>query len=383
MTRYFTCFRQKQASRPNGPCEINLHDPRTKRTRNITVRGLTREIEGIDRIVGIEYCSSLEADSVRSAEEISKNDFDFVASLISFMTGVSISAVRPIVIFSNDKDSNTHEFLQYEYLRTPYFGVLGFDPVAVYHAISGFNMINNSNITERIASSLKFYRKAQATIDPVERFMLLWISIEYLDYALVKRMNKKPVGICSKCGVPLKCSNCHKKASPSITAGLEDFAGRTGNGVLTNLKGAIGLRGRIFHRETDLGKASREAATHNLFLRGFYISIMRHLMSLDPGLNIMPKFVHTVESIMVIEAKVELPEPGELRIENGKIPHYVIEEQPGKIETKENGLMSQSMMGKYDQVDFPEGAVFKDERFTPMTIGVKTRDFRVWNDSQP
>jgi len=379
MMRYFVCSRQKPASRPNGQCEINLHDPNKNRTRNITVRGLTQEIEGIERIIGIEYCSSLDADNIESAEETSRNDFDFVASVISFLTGVSMSPVRPYVVHTNDKGMSTHEFLQHEYLETPKFGVHSFDPIAVDHVISGFNSIKNSSITERIASSLKFYRKAQATNDPVERFLLLWISVEYLDYALVKGMANRPVRVCPKCRELLECGNCGRKAEAPITAGLQDFADRMGKGTPDNLTAAIELRNELFHRETDLGKAGREAAKLNVFLREFYISTMRHLMSLSQGLNIMSKFVHTIESIMIIRARVILPEPGELRIKGGKIPHYEGTIEPKGVEVREDGGLSENRSGSYSPIDFPEGAVFKDENFALLTIGVKPRNFKVEN----
>lgn len=352
------------------PFQIRLNDPEKEQTRDILVKGIEEEMNGTKHLVGVQFRSSLEADTIDIATSVSKNDFEFLASIISFVTGVSAAPVLPYVIHSNDDNVHTHSFKQFIPLRAPIWGIGDVEPSDIMKIISGYNKLQDPAVSKRIVSSLKFYRRAQSTQDPIERFLLLWISIEYMDYIFVKRMDTPPQRLCSKCGAVLECGKCRRKAEVPTTAGLKEFAKRVGSQTETNIEKSIDLRNRLVHRETDMARAMIEADSLNQFLKEFYISIIRELLALDAELVISSKFVHTVESLLVVSATIKLKEKGKLSGDENRIPHYELRDEIMDSIIRDGGTLTEKHEVQLDAVNFPEG--FQGRLDVEMlTIGVR------------
>lgn len=381
MTKYLSYSQQMPAPRLSTIFRINLVDPEKHQTRNVSVRGIEESTNGIRHLVGLLYRSSFEADNIGHAFDVSKNDFEFVGSLISFITGVSAAPIRPYVIFSNEKGADSQEFCQFIFQKGPKWGIGDVNPKDVKKIITGYNKIKKRSASNRIVSSLRFYSKAQSTNDPVERFLLLWIAVEYLDYLLVKKMAENPARRCSECKALLQCRSCGKKAEAPTTAGLIDFASKASRGVLKNLEESIELRNRLFHRETNIAKAASDADRLNRFLVTFYIRVIRNLLGLGQKPKVSRKLVHAIDCFAVISEEVTLPREGTLSNLSSKVPHFEWNEQVTHMEKRPGGKMSQTQDVVAIPKNFPQGFGFRNEVVQSWAVGVKPRVPRLKTES--
>lgn len=372
MGKYFVYFRQEPGPRLHTPFGLNLIDPIRKLRREIVVRGLSHGSGEGNELVGLQYESRLEMDTIEAAGEVSTIDFAFMGSIVSFLTGISAAPISPYVIHTGDDNLTTHELIQFSPLPVPQWAVGELHLESVRRIIEKYTRIEDEGISRRISSSLEFYKKAISTNDPIERFLHLWIALEYLDYALSKGRDDLPDKVCSDCKSTLECPKCKRKAGPSVIAGLQAyFIDHHEDEMAARLDEAFDLRNRLFHREKDIMKGSRDAERMNISLRELYSRVIRHLLDIGDSVDIQTQFIHGIDSQLKITAKIELPKPGPLATDDLTIPHFVVKPEKIRETTREDGKRSAVFAGRLSLVDVSEGAIWKDTTLEMRTIGMK------------
>lgn len=323
---------------------------------------------------GIAYVSSLRSESIESAIQMSRQDVEYISALVSLLTGVAASHPSFFLAFTTDDDISSHRLVQCEQLDVTKVPSLTTDSDAIKEIADRISSLTEPSIRLRTVMSLRLYRRAQATPDPIERFLLLWLAAEYLEYILAKRIGAVGTRKCSKCGSVLACPNCGALAGPPSTLGLMAFVERTRLGEIRDLKLVTELRGKLIHGGGDLDSIIPEVHSRTAFLVDLYISALAFILD-HPSLRAIAatRFAHSIELQMQLDARIEFSAPGPLQIDQNTIPQFEI-----KHESEPLDFQSASWSEKH-RTDLKLVRTRQYERLTingtAIGIGVNITDF--------
>lgn len=341
MVKYAVLYVQKPASRlSDDSLSIGLEDPQSGLTRKIDLLNLFRHYDEKNKVpIGLEYRCILDATNFGIAKAISQHDCELIGSMISLITGASGGNLKPLVIYPLDS-AKIHQFYQYYEVEIEPISVGSVSMGNLFELGTKLFNLPDKNVLDRIDSSIRFYRKAQETEDKLQRFLLLWLSIELLDLGLRRKLNISGQRKCSKCQTPLACPGCGKPAELPNTIGLKEYTDRNMQNRTGELKKAEDLRNAIFHRAIDLSNLSDDAAKMTPFLVDVYLASMAFLLDYSPIQEYSRNLLKSVGLQIHLFCTVEFDREALLAEKEGVAPCLRIGDIQKSMQFSETGKLS-------------------------------------------
>ncbi len=284
MARFAVHHVQKPAWNLSRELELGLEDPMSGLKRSIDVLVIKDSGGSVEYPAGLEYRCHLDVPSIVEALTISKDDCEQISAMMSLMTGISGGPVTPLIAYPLD-EAKVHQFYQYHQIETGEVST----GVANTEAFSEFADklfgLKDPDVLGRLNSGLRFYRKAEETDQPLQRFLLLWLAVEYLDYALRNMLGVITGRKCAKCGGLLKCPKCGRLAETPTTAGLKEFVRIHMSARSKDFSEAVKLRNELMHQATDLTLLSHKIALGIPFLIELYQNSLAFILDHKAILN--------------------------------------------------------------------------------------------------
>jgi len=349
-----------------------------KGTRNVRM-GNMQPSDGriIPKRVGLAYINQIQASTPVEAMHIATQDAEYISSIVSLVTGVATAHPTPFLLYTASKNSSQHHITQLEKLDISEVPAMRANSVAIKTIASRIADLKDSNTHLRVIMSLRLYRRAQSTPDTIERFLMLWLATEYLDYAIVRKMGISRPKTCTKCGAELSCPKCGMMAGPGTTLGLRTLVEREMQESLPLFREAIRLRGTIMHGGGDLGSLTPSISGSIEFLVRLYSSSLAYILEDKSILALVAsKFAHAIEVLLQLDGKIELTVPGPLQIDNSKWPQFEVRDSTQFEKSDDGTRLSEKHQTAIRLVNVPQGAK-TTVTGTVIEMGVNVRDISV------
>jgi len=331
----------------------------------------------IPKRVGLVYINQIKASNPVEAMHIATQDAEYVSSIVSLVTGVAAAHPKPFLLFTSSKNSSQHHIIQLEKLDISEAPAMRANSEAIKTIASRIADIKDSNTHLRVIMSLRLYRRSQSTPDTIERFLMLWLATEYLDYSIVRKMDISRPKTCTKCGAELSCPKCGTVAGPGTTLGLRTLVEREMSESLPLFREAIRLRGTIMHGGGDLGSLNSAISGSIEFLVRLYSTSLVYILE-DKSIFalVASKFAHAIEVLLELDGKVELTVPGPLQIDSSKWPQFEVRDSTHLEKSDDGTRLSEKHQTAIRLVNVPQGAK-TTVTGTVIGMGVNVRDISV------
>jgi hypothetical protein len=336
MRKFLVRHVEKPAARLDREIGINIRRSKDEihacRVRNI--------LDDKGEITGLEYDEILEADDIDSAIRASFSELDFLASLISFSSGVAASDLRLCVALSCDEDRAEHECITRDEPRHMQYSSGNAKSDVISAIAEGLEGIGEEEVRDRVIASLQVFRRAQSIKDdPLLRFILLWVSLELISYAMAKKLGKSK----------------KMKGSRQVRA-LREYLEGQGEGI-KDLDDSINIRNKALHSLEDLGSIRNRAREKIDFIVGLYIQSLDFVLGTSVFEKIPKKFIPSIATFFEVHTRIELPEPGPLMTNmSAGIPHVHIKHRPDVLVSCDDGQTTIRATADFTPMNFPKNA---------------------------
>lgn len=374
MTKFAVHHIQKPAYRLSRELSLGLKDPHSGMERSIDVLMAKDVHDSVEYVAGLEYRCFLAASSIEEAMTISRDDCEQISSMMSLITGLSGGSVQPLVAYPLEK-AKVHQFYQYHELEIGDVSV-GLANAELFSELGDKLFgLSDQGVLDRVNSSLRFYRKAQEADQVIQRFLLLWLAVEHLDYGLRNRLGVAGGRKCSKCDEPLKCPKCGKLAEAPTTAGLKEFVKIHMNGRSGDFTEAVSLRNKMMHEAKDLTRLSRDIAVIVPFMIEVYLKSLAFVLDHPPILGYSREILGTANVHLNLNVVVEFDAESELAESQDTVPHVQISKLNKTLRYVESGELYLEGKMDMDLVGVKTGCKWR-VIFVVVSHGVTINEFK-------
>jgi hypothetical protein len=271
--------------------------------------------------------------------------------------------------------AKVHQFYQYQELEIGDVSVGLADAERFSELADKLFALSDQAVLDRLNSSLRFYRRAQETDQIIQRFLLLWLAAEHLDYGLRDRLGIVGGRKCSRCGETLKCPKCGKLAEAPTTAGLKEFVKIHMHGQERDFAEAVSLRNEVMHEAKDLTHLSRRVAGVIPFMIEIYLKTLAFTLNHPPILQYSHEILGSANVHLNLNVIVEFDQESELAEGQGTVPHVRISHLDKSLKYGQSGELY--LEGKMDMnlVGVKSGCKWK-VFFVVVSHGAKVREFK-------
>jgi hypothetical protein len=266
----FTVVLQAKPATRMDVSEIELGFPNADgNIEPVIIRGLNEKVGESVIPVGLEFRVQVYADDIDKAIEKANRLADSVASFVTVVTGVGTPLVKPSLVYEITANKQEREFLQF-FDNIPFANssrkVMAKSDLTTLLRL--FTRMADTEVSERIARAIRWYRFGTGTADVFDRFNAYWIGLEALNKPLqdVLQVGDDPVK-CPKCG--------HVWVTMPTVSGIREFLKRHFPDKPDLYKRAHSLRIDIMHSKTSLSRLLNECSeivlpTGNALLGAIY-----------------------------------------------------------------------------------------------------------------
>jgi hypothetical protein len=318
---------------------------------------------------GLMYTEVLAADDVEAAIGAARADISFISSLIALTSGVAVSEPTMHIAFTNDI-GRVHQFKQLDVMKDFPYSTGNAKPDIIERVSQKLQDIGAEDVKERLIVSIQMFRKAQSIEDdPLLRFILLWVSLELVDYALIRKLNPP---------ISTRCPVCGSTKGSQLNRGLKEFVKETDPQKLDELDEITNIRNSILHRTRDFGLERNRANLKTAFLVDLFIRSLEFVLD-TPMHDLIPsKFIPRVATCYEINQELMLSEPGLFATKgSADMPHVSILHHPGEVLMPGRDVKIQSK-ATFTEVGFPKNITNHIKRETRLLcIGCKPEDIRL------
>ncbi|MFW9804315.1 MAG: hypothetical protein ACFFFC_16785, partial [Candidatus Thorarchaeota archaeon] len=157
--------------------------------------------------IGLEMLGEVGANSIDEAWPIVLEQAEGITSIISFLTRVGIPNVELLCGWESTPEVTHGPFFQIHKLPLEPLSSRNLRRVG-FEAIS--EPLESAKRKDRIARSMRWYRKGINSVDGIDRFTYFWIGLENLNGSFIDKYKIPPENAkCQKCGLEYApCPKC-------------------------------------------------------------------------------------------------------------------------------------------------------------------------------
>jgi hypothetical protein len=249
---------------------------------------------------GLFYVVTIQEKDIDSAMGMAESIVSYLSSLISLVSGVAVNPPTRLLAYTLDDNISKHILMQFEMLENFNYSVGNANTEDLKNIAQ---KITNEpeEIRNRIISSTQFFRSAQTSEEPFTRFIFLWLSLELLNYVLLKKLNIR--------------------GKRTTTKGIKKFLRKNHPSLIKDFRKVQKLRGKSFHATTDFAIVRNKSLEMTPFLVNLYVILLSSILDFNTDL-VKQKFVARFGVKVQLIAEIELATPGKLVKDESIFPHF-------------------------------------------------------------